>query len=239
MDAPFHRGLAWYRYKSLEDEFLDATQYFPFEKAHKGIWSEFFSDFLTKTCNSIDSFFRNMLKDATTSSFAYPHVAGLIASKRTKNMDYFRDFFEPIYVLSGAEVSIAYGLTLYDRNFRPFEEFGHNQIPAWWTAYNHVKHTWFEHIEEATLENVVSALAGLFILNILNTSSRLYLIKHQNVIKWDYMKSFDGIQSINLIMTASRMGIPKNWAVCNFTASTPVFVHVYRSDQSSTARTDT
>jgi hypothetical protein len=232
LDAPFHRGLAWYRYKGLEDEFLAATRYFPFEKAHKGVWSEFFSDLLTKTCNSIDSFFRNMLKDTTVSSCKYPHVAALIASKRHKDMNYFRDFFEPIYLLSGAEVSIAYGLTFYDRDFRPFEEFAQGKIPAWWTAYNHVKHTWFDCVEEATLENVVSALAGLFVLNVLNTSSRLYLIRHQNVIKWDYMKAVRGKTVIDA-MKESKMGISKNWANYNFTASTPVFVHVYRTDKPS------
>lgn len=168
MNAPFNRGLAWYRYKSLEDEFVSATRYFPFEKAHKGIWSEFFSDLLTKTCNSIDSFFRNMLKD-TAPCCSYPHVQ-VLSKKRKKDITYFRDFFEPIYALSGAEVDIAYGLTFYDTKFRPFEDFGNNQIPVWWTAYNHVKHTWFDCAKEATLECVVGALAGLFILNVLNTS---------------------------------------------------------------------
>jgi hypothetical protein len=230
LDVPFSRGLAWYRYKSLEDEFLAATRYFPFEKAHKKIWSEFFGDFLTKVGNSIDSFFRNMLKDAPTCSCEYKHVPALLASNRPRDICFFRDLFEPMYALSGAKVSIAYGLTFYDKNFRPFQKFGKQEIPLWWTAYNHVKHTWFDHVDEATLENVVGALAGLFILNVLNTSSRLYLIKHQNVIKWDYMKASDNL-IVEDLMKKSKMGIPKNWDGYNFTASTPVFVHSYRSDK--------
>ena len=234
MDAPFSRGLAWYRYKGLEDEFLAATKYFPFEKAHKKVWSEFFSDLLTKIGNSIDSFFRNMLKDTTPSSCQYPHVAGLIASGRPRDIHFFRDMYEPIYLLSGAGVRIAYGLTFYDKNLRPFKEFKRNQVPPWWTAYNHVKHTWFEHIEEATLANAVSALAGLFILNVLNTSSRSYLIRHQNVIRWDFMKSMP-YSKIENAMKSSKMGIPKNWAAYNFIANTPVFEHTYRRDKTASA----
>ena len=234
MDAPFSRGLAWYRYKSLEDEFLAATRYFPFEKTHKKIWSEFFSDLLTKTGNSIDSFFRNMLKDVSSCSCDYQHIDALLASRRKRDIRFFRDLFEPMYFLSGVEVSIAYGLTFYEKNFRPFEKFGCNEIPEWWTAYNHVKHTWFDCIEEATLENVVSALAGLFILNVLNTSSRLYLIKHQNVIKWDFMTSIPS-ETIEDLMKKSKIGIPNNWSEYNFTARTPVFVHVYRSDKKTIA----
>jgi hypothetical protein len=237
MDAPFTRGLAWYRYKGLEEEFIQATKYFPFEKEHKEIWSEFFGDLLIKTGNSIDSFFRNMLKDKdASSSCQYPHVQALQACKRKKDINYFRDFFEPIYVLSGAEVDIAYGLTFYDAKFRPFEPFAKNDIPSWWTAYNHVKHTWFDCLGEATLENVVGALAGLFILNVLNTSSRLYLLNYQNVIKWDYMESTFEADKIKL-MKASKIGFPKEWKGYNFTASTPIFIHSYRIDQEASYNT--
>jgi hypothetical protein len=237
MDAPFTRGLAWYRYKGLEEEFIQATKYFPFEKKHKEIWSDFFGDLLIKTCNSIDSFFRNMLKDKdATPSCPYPHVQELQNSRRKKDIYYFRDFFEPIYALSGAEVDIAYGLTFYDAKFRPFDKFRENDIPAWWTAYNHVKHTWFDCLEEATLECVISALAGLFLLNVLNTSSRLYLLKNQNVIKWDNMESIPEALKINLVKT-SKIGFPKEWSSYNFTASTPVFIHSYRIDQKASYKT--
>lgn len=58
LDAPFNRGLAWYRYKGLEEEFISASKYFPFQKKYKDTWSEFFADLLTKIGSSIDSFFQ-------------------------------------------------------------------------------------------------------------------------------------------------------------------------------------
>jgi hypothetical protein len=232
LDAPFSRGLAWYRYKGLEDEFINATKFFPFEKKYKKIWSEFFSDLLTKIGNSIDSFFRNMLKDTKLKSCKHPHIEPLLQANRREDITFFRDLYEPMYFFSGAKVSIAYGLTFYDKNFCPFKEFKRSTVPEWWTAYNHVKHTWFECVEEATLQNVVSALAGLFLLNVLNTSSRLYLINNQNIITWDYMKSIPKTK-IHELMEKSRMGISKNYVHYNFTARTPVFVHKYRSDKNS------
>lgn len=175
-----------------------------------------------------------MLKDTTPSSCDYPHVAGLLASKKKRDIRFFGELYDPIYSLSSAGVTIAYGLTFYDENFRPFSAFRNYQIPPWWTAYNHVKHTWFECIEEATLANVISALAGLFLLNVLNTSSRLYLIRHQNVIRWDFMES-GSVTQIKSVMKMSRMGVSKGWIGYDFTAHTPVFVHAYRSDKTAVA----
>ena len=234
LDAPFNRGLAWYRYKSLEEEFISATKYFPFEKKHSQIWSEFFSDLLTKIGNSVDSFFRNMLKDTMFDSF--PNVIALRETektkKRNKDINYFRDFFEPIYQFSGAEVDIAYGLTFYDSKYRPFGEFETNQVPIWWNAYNHVKHTWFDCIEEATLENVVASLGGLFLLNILHKESQEYLIKYQDVMVRDFQTSLTQREVLKL-MKESIIGIPNRWNSFNFRARTPLFTHTFRVDTNS------
>lgn len=228
MDAPFTRGLAWYRYKALEEEFISATKYFPFEKTYKDVWSEFFSDLLIKTCNSIDSFFRNMInvKDNKPCD-SNPHIQGLLHSKRSRNINFFRDCFEPMYALSTATVDIAYGLTFYDTKVCPFSEFENNGIPAWWTAYNHVKHTWFDCIKEATLESVINALAGLFLLNVLNISSRKYLLYYQNVIKGEYLRNSSEILDM---VIQSKVGLPINWATFEIVASTPIFSHKYRID---------
>ena len=79
---------------------------------------------------------------------------------------HFRDFFEPIFQLSDGKVDVSYGLTEYGVIY-PFKKFNTNNIPDWWKSYNHVKHEWFECIDEATLKNNIEALTGLFMLNIL------------------------------------------------------------------------
>ncbi len=228
MDTPFNRGLAWYRYKGLEEEFINAIKYFPFEKEYAKIWSEFFGDLLIKVGNSIDSYFRNMLKDSKFDSF--PNVIALREKKEKIDINYFRKFFEPIYKLSDAEIDISYGLIFYDTKHCPFAEFKNDQIPPWWTSYNHVKHKWFDCIKEATLENVVSALAGLFLLNILHKQSQEYLLKNQNVILFKFQSGFERSDILEM-MNESMFGVRDTWRTYDFVARTPLFKHTFRLDK--------
>jgi hypothetical protein len=229
MDNPFSRGLAWYRYKRLQDEFIDATQYFPFEQKHETIWSEFFSDLLTKVGGSVDGFFRKMLEDSRFDSFS--HVPALKSGDRPRDINYFRDFFDPIYQLSTVEVKTAYGLTFYG-TCRPFEGFldpQNDKIPKWWNSYNHVKHGWYENIEEATLKNTVEALAGLFVLNVLHKESQEYLIKYQDVITGEFLDKMPQYMVLEAF-NRSMIGIPR---ALNQTciARTPLFMHTFRVDE--------
>jgi hypothetical protein len=229
----FDRGLAWYRYKHLEDEFINSTFYFPFQEKHKDIWSEFFSDLLTKIGNSVDTFFRNMLEAPMFDKFS--HVSSLKVSGRTKDINDFRDFFDPIYKLSSAEVQTAYGLTLYGR-CTPFEGFldkDTNKIPKWWIAYDHIKHKWFDCIEEATLENTIKALASLFLLNVLHKESQKYLIGYQDVIVSDFSEPPESRTYISHIFEKSMIGVPKGYNKFNYRARTPLFIHVFRLDETA------
>jgi hypothetical protein len=225
MIDPFARGIAWYKYKRLEEDFVDATLYFPFEKGYKEIWSEHFGDLIAKVGNAVDSFFRMMLKDKSFDSF--PHVPRLRTSRRKHDINYFREFFEPIYQLSGVEVEIGYGLTFYETKASPFKEFKSNDIPEWWTAYNHVKHEWFDCIQEATLENTIRALAGLFVLNILHKRSQQYLIRYTNVIYFEFLDK----RQTEANMMKSMIGIPKGYSNWKVKAETPLFRHLFRVDK--------
>lgn len=232
MSSPFARGLAWYRYRGLEEEFINATKYFPFEKSFEQIWSEFFSDLLSKVGSSIDGFFRNMLDDNRFDS--YPHVPELKSSRKRRNINYFREFFDPIYQLSTVEVQTDYGLTNYG-TCRPFEGFldeENNKIPKWWDSYNHVKHGWYVNIREATLKNTIEALAGLFVLNILHKETQEYLIRYQNVIVGEFYGASP--ENILRIFKPSMIGRPSNWSRYLMMARTPLFTHNFRDDSNVT-----
>jgi len=232
--SAFNRGLAWYRYKHLEDEFINSTFYFPFQDKHKNIWSEFFSDLLTKIGNSVDTFFRDMLKDPMFDNFS--HVSTLKMSGRALDINYFRDFFEPIYKLSSAEVQTAYGLTLYGK-CTPFEGFldkENNKIPKWWFAYDHIKHKWFDCIEEATLEHTINGLASLFLLNVLHKESQKYLIEYQDVIISDFSNISEPTSAYTFNeFKKSMIGISKGFSGYNYRARTPLFIHFFRLDETA------
>lgn len=221
----FSKGLAWYKFEQLEREFLEATLYFPFEKEHRDIWSEFFSDLIVKIGNSVDSFFRLMLKGKSFDSF--PHVTELKKERRKRDITYFRDFFEPIYQLSSVEVQITHGPDFYEKRSYPFSKFENSGVPNWWTSYNHVKHEWFDRIREATLENTINALTGLFVLNILHKENQQYLIQHTDVISYDY----PGKIPLKKYFMESMIGIPKSLSNWGIRAETPLFTHVFRLDE--------
>ena len=50
----------------------------------------------------------------------------------------------------------------FDIQLQPFEEL--ERAMKWWKSYNMIKHDRLDNISEANLENVLSALAALFLL---------------------------------------------------------------------------
>lgn len=59
-----------------------------------------------------------------------------------------------------AEANIPkFGLTL-----NPWEQWGLQNSPLWWKAYNNVKHKRHTHFQEANLKHALNAVAALFLL---------------------------------------------------------------------------
>ena len=55
----------------------------------------------------------------------------------------------------------------YDITVRPWESWGApRSSPSWWRAYNNVKHGRDDNFPDASLQNVLSALCGLLILQL-------------------------------------------------------------------------
>ncbi|MBW2740635.1 MAG: hypothetical protein JRE64_17735 [Deltaproteobacteria bacterium] len=52
----------------------------------------------------------------------------------------------------------------YGLEFRPWSDWINDSTPDWWKAHNSVKHQRDESFESANLENVLKAMAGLFML---------------------------------------------------------------------------
>lgn len=79
-------------------------------------------------------------------------------SVKATNIHGFREaLFEREPGLASAEATL---MTINER-ILPFSEWTADQSPAWWTAYNKVKHDPTTGLTGATLANVRDALAGL------------------------------------------------------------------------------
>ena len=240
---PFERGKAWFIYSKLEREFIDTTSYVALETVHKNVWSEKFGELLIKIGGSVGSFFDLMVNNRSLDGEeTVEELRRKIEeerqkreNKQKKKSDWspdirdFRKAFNPVFSLSSAEVEASYGLTYYDK-FYPFKGFK-RKSPLWWESHNKLKHKFFEQLEKrATLQNAINALASLFILNILHKESQEYLIKRQNVIVCDYMKSMSKVNVLGFFK-ASKIGIPEGAVNYGFRAMTSLFTHTFRTDK--------
>ena len=87
-------------------------------------------------------------------------------------------------------------LTLKHFELRPYEEWTKGEkykSPTWWKNYNKVKHNRVKNYKNANLKNVISALSGLYLLELyflrrLSTKGDRYILHDQseifNVIGW-------------------------------------------------------
>jgi len=219
-------------FSRLEKEFMNTARYVALETVHNNVWSEKFGELLIRTGDLIDSFFRIMVdsksldnENTVTQLRAKIHKERQQNPNWSPNINDFRETFEPIFQLSNVEVEADYGLTYYGK-LQPFKDFDKGS-PSWWLPYNKVKHEIFEQMERtATLANVINALGGLFSLNILHLESRIYLIRHTNVISCEFLSKKD----LEKFLSVSFIGGPSNAPSFQFMAKTPLFIHVFRID---------
>ena len=79
--------------------------------------------------------------------------------KNSKNMNnYKRDVLHSYPNIKDEKGNVSY----FDIQLQPFGEFETSM--KWWKSYNLIKHDRLVNISEANLENILSALAALFLL---------------------------------------------------------------------------
>jgi hypothetical protein len=173
--------IAWTYYKSVEDDFIDYLDCVPWTNAHKKVWSPKLANLLLNICSIIDSIFKYCLKGPAMNSAKH------IKEIRTKDKPSINDFqkvYNDVYSLSDR---VVYLLSTEEKLIPWSNWQNQKSSPAWWTAYNHIKHNRFKNKTEATLENTLYALSGLFLVCVLLKEFR------QNLVDMEIIKggSFD------------------------------------------------
>lgn len=147
-------------------------------------WGERYADLLRSIGDDVDSCFREMARCAkarpcaAASALAGP--VGLQLGHKGKGryadwkMPDYKSVFEPFYELSKNVVKVPFGLRGVP-DLRPFGPFSGTGSLPWWDAYNHVKHEYYDKMDEGNLGNVLGALAGLLVLNCIHKCSQFYL----------------------------------------------------------------
>lgn len=224
----FLRGKNWHTYTYLENRLLETSRFITLTPSNLCTWSENLADLLILTGSAVDTFFRDMrLCPNVSTCKEVIDVEKRVKEEKRKNWDVgdFMEAYEPLYELSKNEVTLPFGLS-DSWAIRPFEDFG-SKPPAWWIAYNHVKHEYYEKIAEANLGNVVNALGGLMVLNALHKDSQGYLV-NMKVLKCGTL----ALGYVLNILGRSFIGYPKTMPALECRIETPIFVFNMREDPS-------
>lgn len=158
----------WNYYQHIEAKFMNVSSFVYFDKDNFNVYSYEFVSLLQNIGAEIDVLFKQIC--------GYP-------GDRSKNMsNYKSDILSSYPRIKEEKVNVSY----FDIQLQPFEEL--EKAMKWWKSYNMIKHDRLSNISEANLENVLYALAALFLLErhlltILLDDDTYVLVKPSSIFK--------------------------------------------------------
>ena len=128
-------------FSSLETRLLECLDFLPYTKENWRVVSPRFAPIILDACSLTESVLR--------------HFAGLSDDRAS-----FKRFAGEVDEHLELDEAISIFLTTGIVFLNPFASWK-TKAPAWWTAYNRLKHDRLNHYAEATYENTVLALCAL------------------------------------------------------------------------------
>jgi hypothetical protein len=167
----------------LQNRMIDI---FPFVSCHENNFSTYsikIESLFVDACSFFDSLCQTYICEQHTKGYAFKDEAKVVEfAKKLAHEVYFRagDYrflFEGTFRLSDKEV----GVNNYDGQLvvnaiqfppektdsyviLPFQEWADSHSTAWWEAYTKLKHNRLANHREATLKNLIYAMAGTYII---------------------------------------------------------------------------
>ncbi|MFH1921569.1 MAG: hypothetical protein ABIP48_17020 [Planctomycetota bacterium] len=185
-------------FAALEEQLRSCLEYVPFIEQNSSVVSPKFIPILMDACSLIDSAFRHQMSNKghqNIRTFAAEHEAYLQLENATTIL-----LVSPIQLL------------------RPFRGW-QNAAPAWWNAYNQVKHDRIGNYAAATYTHTVTAMAGL---HQILARSRLF---HSNLLKAGWFNEHDAEGLMDLLAAREASCGPPELPV-----ESRLFVSAIRSD---------
>ncbi|WP_299895929.1 hypothetical protein [uncultured Aquimarina sp.] len=173
-------GQFYERYSILEEQFIKFIKVVPLnDPYHLKIHSPVLRGLILSICAEIEIFFKecgkyscsldpnnklwNKYKELDNSGKQKKERAWNFQDYRVFKNDFPKDL--SVYVLP------------MDEERKPFSTWSGRTPPAWWNAYNSIKHNGLKSIGEASLENTLDCLSALFLMHCVNSYSKNYLLK--------------------------------------------------------------
>lgn len=150
----------WLLFLSLEKDFINTINYVEICEQNRKTYSIVYLKLIISICSSIEKLGKKYCKEINSS----------FASKTNPDI---KDINITIINYNSKFPEIKCEIPRYGIELSPWEKWLKKETPDWWTAYNNVKHN-NDSYEDATQENVINALAGLFCLNLYYYKEDLY-----------------------------------------------------------------
>lgn len=174
----------WNYYLELEEQLSSTKRFVDFDKSNSKTFSIEYLKLLQATCSEID------VVAKIIAEYVDPHFKGLDNKNIQKWGFVIQNTFPRIEQLT-AHFNNDYSLVPWrnwkyeryrdEKNHIRYRLVSGHETPYWWTAYNKVKHERTSYYNQrqtnymrANLENLISAMAALFILE------KLFLAKLEN-----------------------------------------------------------
>lgn len=136
----------WMYFLSLEEDLIALARYVEFSEPNFEVFSIECTRLLLAACSEVDVVMKLL---ATPCS-----------AREVRNLGECRELlFDRHPIIAEASVSIP----RHSLMLTPWASWKEGKQPSWWDGYNAVKHRRSEHYAQATLRNVLDAIAGLLV----------------------------------------------------------------------------
>ena len=152
----------WRYFLSIDNDLLKLSRYIEFTSDNYSVYSIELVRLYLSICSEIDSLMKSLCDNADSQLYAAT-LNGNSGRRTRPNMGAYRAFLDIKFPqFKAIECKIpAFQITL-----SPWDAFSTGVNPSWWSAHNDVKHERDTHFPKANLENVLSATAGLLVVNL-------------------------------------------------------------------------
>ena len=158
-------------YKQLEKELSELSYYISFDKKQLNVYSIKISDLLLRTVSEIENIAKELCKKENIKFYDKKrHIRKFV------NFNEYVDKLEEKYLLSKKLVDF----NLDNANENIEIKGKSSKVFSWYFAYNKIKHDRVKYFKQANLNNLIHALAALFLLNIYYLDKVFYDISDYN-----------------------------------------------------------
>jgi len=165
-----HKNLFWPIYKKLEEEFKELSYYIAIDRKQLKTYSIKIADLILRTVAECENIASLICKNE---NIKFRDKKGHI-----RKSVYFNEYIEELNSIFRLDeklinpIYINIDESAFDIKLQPFrkEKLKVNgkekEIIPWYNAYNKIKHDRVRYFKQANLENLINALAALFMLNV-------------------------------------------------------------------------